>query len=134
MSALTAAEYPELVDKLVLFYPALYIPDDASAGKMMFARFDPSHLPEIIRCGPMRLGRIYAADVLTMNPIEEISAYAGSVLIVHGTKDRIVRTEYSKQAKDVYCNVQLCLINGGGHGFSKKHDTIAMEYLTHFIS
>ncbi len=134
VSALTAAKHPELVDKLVLFYPALCIPDDARAGKMMFARFDPSNLPEIIRCGPMRLGRCYAADVLTMNPIEEISAYTGSVLIVHGTKDKIVSTEYSKQARDVYCNAQLYLIDGGGHGFSKMHDKIAMEFLTQFIS
>ena len=38
------------------------------------------------------------------------------------------------QAKNVYCNAQLHFIDGGSHGFSKKHDKIAMEYLTQFIS
>ena len=133
VSALTAAKHPGLVDKLVLFYPALCIPDDARAGKMMFARFDPSNLPEIIRCGPMKLGKCYPADVIAMNPIEEIKSYSGPVLIVHGTKDRIVRTEYSKQAMDAYSNAQLYLVDGGNHGFSKKHDKVAIEHLLQFL-
>ena len=57
VSALVAAKHPELVNKLVLFYPALCIPDDARAGKMMFAKFDPKNIPECINCGPMKLGR-----------------------------------------------------------------------------
>ena len=134
VSALTATKHPELVHKLVLFYPALCIPDDARAGKMMWAKFDPKNIPEIVKCGPMKLGRCYIADVLAINPIEEISGYKGPVLIVHGTKDKIVRTDYSNQAKDIYCNAQLHFIDGGSHGFSKKHDKIAMEYLTQFIS
>ena len=52
VSALVAAKHPELVNKLVLFYPALCIPDDARAGKMMFAKFDPKNIPERINCGP----------------------------------------------------------------------------------
>ena len=64
VSVLTAAKHPGLVDKLVLFYPALCIPDDARAGKMMFAKFDPKNPPEIINCGPMKLGKCCPADVL----------------------------------------------------------------------
>ena len=52
VSALTAAKYPDRVSKLVLFYPALCIPDDARAGKMMFAKFDPKNIPDLFRCGP----------------------------------------------------------------------------------
>ena len=57
VSALTAAKHPELAEKLVLFYPALCIPDDARAGKMMTAKFDPKNIPEQLKCGPMKLGR-----------------------------------------------------------------------------
>ena len=71
VSALTAARHPGLADKLVLFYPALCIPDDARAGKMMFARFDPRNIPEQFSCGPMKLGRCYAADVIGMDHFEE---------------------------------------------------------------
>lgn len=132
VSALTAAKRPGLVDKLVLFYPALCIPDDARAGKMMFARFDPNNVPEIVNCGPMKLGRCYVKDVIDMDPIEEIKSYSSPVLIVHGTKDKIVKLDYSRQAQQAYPNSNLQIIEGGGHGFSKKHDLLAMDHLRVF--
>lgn len=132
VSALVAAQHPGLVNKLVLFYPALCIPDDARAGKMMFAKFDPANIPEIINCGPMKLGRCYPADVINIDAIAEIKSYAGPVLIVHGTKDRIVNLDYSRQAQQSYPNANLHIIEDGAHGFSKKHDAVAMEYLRGF--
>ena len=132
VSALTAAKHPELVSKLVLFYPALCIPDDARAGRMMFARFDPKNIPEIIDCGPMKLGRLYAADMVEMDPIAEISAYHGPVLIIHGDKDKIVNVDYSRQAQRGYPNAKLHIIEGGAHGFNKKHDAIAMAHMRRF--
>lgn len=132
VSALVAAKHPDLVNKLVLFYPALCIPDDARAGRMMFARFDPQNIPERISCGPMKLGRRYPADVMDMDPIAEIKPYRGPVLIVHGTKDSIVNPDYSRQAQRAYPNAKLHLIEGGAHGFSKKHDAIAMAHLRRF--
>ena len=132
VSALVAARYPELVDKLVLFYPALCIPDDARAGKMMFAKFDPKNIPEQINCGPMKLGRCYVADVIEMDPYGQIKSYRGPVLIVHGTKDNIVKLDYSRQAQRSYPNAQLHIIEGGAHGFGKKHDAIAIAHLRRF--
>lgn len=132
VSALTAARHPGLVDRLVLFYPALCIPDDARAGKMMFARFDPNNIPARINCGPMKLGQCYPADVIGMDPFAEIKGYGGPVLIVHGTKDNIVHPHYSERARDGYANAELHLIEGGAHGFSKKDDAAAMEYLRTF--
>ena len=132
VSALVAAKHPGLVNKLVLFYPALCIPDDARAGKMMFAKFDPKNIPERINCGPMKLGRCYPADVIDMDPIAEIKSYHGPVLIVHGTKDKIVNLDYSRQAQQSYPNAKLHIIEGGAHGFGKKHDAIAMVHLRRF--
>lgn len=132
VSALAAAEDPNRVSKLVLFYPALCIPDDARAGKMMFAKFDPENIPEVINCGPMKLGRCYPADVIGMDPNAEIKGYTGPVLIVHGTKDVIVHSDYSRRAYEAYENAELRLIEDGAHGFSKKHDKIAVEYLRKF--
>ncbi len=134
VSALFAAKHPEMVSKLSLFYPALCIPDDARAGKMMFAKFDPNNLPEYINCGPMKLGRCYPADVLEMGPYEEIAPYEGPVLIVHGTKDSIVDLEYSNRAQKTYHNARLEIIEGGSHGFSRKHDAIAIGYLREFAT
>ena len=133
VSALVAAKHPGQVNKLVLFYPALCIPDDARAGKMMFAKFDPKNIPERINCGPMKLGRCYPADVINMDPIAEIKSYRGPVLIVHGTKDAIVAPDYSRQAQRAYPNAKLHFIECGAHGFSKKHDAIAMAHLRRFV-
>lgn len=133
VAALVAARLQEQIKKLVLFYPALCIPDDARAGKMMFAEFDPENIPEIIRCGPMKLGRDYAASVLDLDMISEISKYAGQVLIIHGTADKIVDYHYSERAQEAYENAILKLIPDGKHGFSKKDNKQALEYLDQFL-
>ena len=132
VSALVAAKHPGLVSKLVLFYPALCIPDDARSGRMMLAKFDPKNIAERLNCGPMKLGSCYVADVIGMDPIAEIRLYRGPVLIVHGTKDSIVNPQYSRQAQRAYPNAKLHIIQGGAHGFSKKHDAIAMAHLRRF--
>lgn len=140
VSALTAAKRKQVqIARLVLFYPALCIPDDARAGKMMMAKFDPQNVPEYFRCGPMRLGRRYVTDVQAMDPFARISAYDGPVLIVHGTKDEIVAPEYALRAQEAYqgrpggeASVRLEMIEGGAHGFSKKHDVTAIGALWQF--
>ena len=136
VSALTAASHPELVQKLVLFYPALCIPDDARAGKMMFAKFDPKNIPGIINCGPMKLGRRYVTDVIGIDPYEAIRSYRGEILLLHGTKDKIVNIDYAKRANEIYAangaNIRFEIIEGGGHMFSQKYDVIAIEILKQF--
>ena len=139
VSALEAAKGQENIQKLILFYPALCIPDDARAGSMMFARFDPKNPPEVINCGPMKLGKCYPLAVMDMNPFEEIKKYQGNVLIVHGTADKIVNVDYAKRAKEAYLEensnreVRLELIENGAHGFARKNDKMAMEMVKEFL-
>ena len=102
VSAIAASRLQDKISKLVLFYPALCIPDDARAGKMIFAKFDPEHIPDIVRCGPMKLGKCYVEDVIGIDPYQEIKEFTGDVLIVHGTRDKIVDIEYSKRAYELY--------------------------------
>lgn len=134
VSALTAAKPENQVSKLVLFYPAFCIPDDARAGKMLFARFDPENIPERINCGPITLGGCYPASVIKMDPYQEIVKYEGPVLIVHGTKDAIVNVEYAKRAYEVYGadKAQLVIIEDGEHGFKGAHDKQARAVLEQF--
>lgn len=138
VSALVAAKPDSKVNRLILFYPAFCIPDDARAGNMMMAKFDPNNIPERINCGPMKLGRCYVADVLHMDPFQEIQGYTGPVLIVHGTNDKIVHIDYAKKAYAAYSAVcleqapLLKIIEGGSHGFSKEHDSTAMAYIEEF--
>lgn len=144
VSALTASKLNHKISKLILFYPALCIPDDARAGKMIMAKFDPKHIPDTIKCGPMKLGKCYVEDVIELNPYEEIKGFCGDVLLIHGTKDNIVPISYAEKAYDTYLkvgkennlsrNVFFHTIENGKHGFSKKHDKIAIEYLKQFLS
>ena len=139
VSALVAAGGKFNISKLILFYPALCIPNDARAGKMMWAKFDPNHPPELIRCGPMKLGKCYVEAVIGMDPYEEIKSYPGDVFIVHGTRDKIVNKSYAERAYETYRardtehTVTLRMIEGGAHGFSKKHDKIAMKKLKNYL-
>ena len=144
VSALTAAKLDGAVSKLILFYPALCIPDDARAGQMMFAKFDPENIPVQFRCGPMKLGALYVTDVINMKSSEEIKGYSGDVLIVHGTADPVVSIHYSNRACKTYQKrvpvdpdhpprTEFCIIEGGKHGFSKQHDALAMDAVCKFL-
>ncbi len=133
VSALTAAELREQVEKLILFYPALCIPDDARRGQMMMAKFDPQNIPEMIKCGPFRMGRNYPACVLSVDSFEEIKTYHGPVLIIHGTNDKIVAPHYAQKAQKAYCDCDLAMIEGAGHGFRGRTDKLAMDMVSQFL-
>lgn len=144
VSALAAAELGDRIDRIVLYYPALCIPDDARRGQMMFARFDPKDIPETVQCGPMLLGRRYVTDVIEMDPFEKIAAYPGQVLIVHGTKDDLVLPVYAERANEAYLasipegmsadeRVKLVLLEGAPHGFSGEQDIEAFEHVKEFL-
>ena len=135
VSAITAAQMGEQVERLVLFYPALCIPDNARAGKMMFYRFDPANIPDILGKRPITLGGDYARTVIEKDPYEMIGDYSGPVLIVHGTEDKIVKLSYSEKAQKRYGEerCQLVKIPGAGHGFRKTKDQTAIAFLREFV-
>ncbi len=116
VSALAAAEREADVERLVLYYPALCIPDDARRGRMINAKFDPDHVPDRFRALFVKLSSKYALDVMDMDPFQEIRRFQKPVLIVHGTKDRLVDIRYSRRACECYPNCRLVEVNGG-HGF-----------------
>lgn len=116
VSALAAAERENEVERLVLYYPALCIPDDARRGHMITARFDPDHVPEQFRALFVRLGAKYALDAQGLDPFREICGFTKPVLIVHGTKDKLVDVSYSRRAAQIYPNCRLEEVEGD-HGF-----------------
>ena len=151
VTALTAAKQETQAEAIILFYPALSIPDDARKGSMMSARFDPENIPETMRCGPMKLGRDYAASVLDLDPFSVIPSYRGDVLIVHGNADELVDISYSRRAYDAYrAAAETALqageiaamphlafheVDGAGHIFLRpKHNQEAVEAVTAFLA
>ncbi len=133
VSAMVASELLGKVRQLILFYPAFCIPDDARAGQLMMAKFDPDNIPDTFRCGPMKLGKCYPEAVMNVQFEEMIKPYEGPVLIVHGDQDKIVDVDYAKRAQQVYQDAKLEILAGAGHGFSKKEDPQALAYVGKFI-
>lgn len=134
VSGLTAAELgAENISGLLLFYPAICIPDDARSGKMMFYKFDPNNIPDLLGRFPMKLGGNYARCVIGLDPYEEMKGYEGPVFLIHGTADPIVNIRYSQKLKDIYPNCKYVEIEGGGHGFKKQYDQQACEALKQFM-
>lgn len=145
VSAITAGRHDSEISKLVLFYPALCIPDDVRAGRITFVKFDPDNVPDIIRCGMMKLGKCYVNDVSDMNVAEEIRKFSGDVVIVHGTKDKIVDISYSENAFRTYTErkgteetpvgrAEFYTIENGAHGFRGKRDKIAVSHMKDFLT
>ena len=116
VSALAAAERESEIERLILYYPALCIPDDARRGQMITAKFDPNHVPEQFRALFVKLGAKYALDAQGLDPFREICGFQKPVLIVHGTEDKLVDISYSRRAAQGYSNCQLVEVNGD-HGF-----------------
>ncbi|MCD8295074.1 MAG: alpha/beta fold hydrolase [Clostridia bacterium] len=133
VSAMLAAELKDEIRRLILFYPALCIPDDARAGRMMIMKFDPASIPDTLSFGPIKLGGDYARTVIDKHFEDMISPYEGPVLICWGTKDGIVAEKYMDGALAAYKNAVLYKIPGGRHGFSKKTDKAALGCLEEFI-
>lgn len=134
VSGIVAAKRPEEIEKLILFYPALCIPDDARAGKMLGFTFDPNNMPEILSKFPMKIGRNYASVMLSVDPYQEIGGYKGPVLIVHGTDDKIVKLSYAEKAQQAYGdNCRLLVLQGAGHGFQKNADHVAIGAVKEFL-
>ena len=135
VAGLTAAELgAENIASLMLFYPAVCIPDDARKGKMMFARFDPKNIPDQLSRFPMALGGDYARTVMDMDPYQAMSGYTGPVLLLHGTEDKVVDISYSKALRNIYPDCRYEEIEGGGHMFRGKADVRAREILYDFMS
>lgn len=122
-----------MINRLIMFYPALCIPDDARKGSMVFAKFDPKNIPEKIRCGPMIIGKGYVTSVINSDAYSLIGDFSGKVLLVHGTKDKLVDISYSRKAIEKFSNLEFHEIEGAGHGFKGVYDEQAKEILTAFM-
>lgn len=133
VSALAAKELQDGIENLLLFYPALCIPNDARKGKMMFFKFDPANIPNLLGRFPMKLGGKYAQCVIHMNPFNEIKGYKGRTLYLHGTADKIVNISYARAAKELYPNCRYEEIENGSHMFRGKQNITACDILKEFM-
>ncbi len=117
ISALVAPEFARSITGLILWYPAFVVPDDSrkrykvGQNSVLGAELSP-HFNEL---------------AMNIDVYDEIKAFTGPVLIIHGDRDGLVPISYSEKAKEVYANAALTVLHGAGHGFDGE-EAISARY------
>lgn len=132
VSAIVAARKPDEIKKLLLYYPAFSIPDDARRGNIIGTEIDSQNVPAEFWALNVLLGEKYVRVSQKMN-INDVYAYQHPVLICHGTSDRIVDISYAREAAKKYPCATLVEIEGGDHGFHKVGFDEAMNVTADFL-
>lgn len=129
ISAYTAAQRPNDVKALILFYPAFALQDDCWERHGSVDKVPEDG--EVVQGVP--IGAIYSIDAMSFDIYEVIANYKGDVLLCHGDKDTTVDLSYSQRAEEVYEHAELKVIQYAEHGFQGKtaRDTtaFAVEFL-----
>lgn len=123
VSAYVAAQMPERIKALVLWYPAFVIPDDAKR------RFENDENV----CFGLELCPDFNKAAMNIEIFNIISGYTGSVKLIHGDQDPVVPISYSHHAVEVYSDASLTVIPGAGHGFEDKDSKNARDISIAFI-
>ena len=131
VSGLTAARFPGEIKKLILYYPALCIPDDCRAGSNMGLTYDPENIPDLIEgSGPFKLSGNFPREMMDVNAIEEVSSFPGEILLIAGQHDPIVNYDYMvklvaavlmkrEKMRLSEAGISFFPLQDGGHGFNR---------------
>ena len=128
VSALTAAAMPKEIDRLVLVFPALCIPDDWNKRYP-----DASAIPDTTRMWGVPLGRRYFLEARALDVFKRIGRFRRPVLIVQGDADPVVSMTDSRRAVRLYKNARLHVIPGAGHGFNPEQFEQSIQQIKPFL-
>lgn len=125
VSSLVANDYNNIINKLILLYPAFNIPDQAK--NYASTPFNP-------------FGDDFINTLIDYDPFEHINNFKNDVIIFHGTSDSTVDISYSIKASEIYSNCSLIKIDNAGHGFNNdnysffdNYDDIVWKNLDSFL-
>lgn len=127
VAGMIAGELGDEIKALVQLAPAAVLKDDALQGVLMGKHYDPSNPPETLTVFFHRVGKGYFLAAQSLPIYEQSSLYKGPVLLIHGTKDRIVPHSYSEKYHQVYSNSILQLYEGENHFLSKCRKAIVRQ-------
>ena len=127
VAGMLAGELGDEIKALVQLAPAAVLKDDALQGVLMGKHYDPSNPPETLTVFFHRVGKGYFLAAQSLPIYEQSSLYKGPVLLIHGTKDKIVPHSYSERYDQVYSNSQLQLYEGENHFLSKCRKAIVRQ-------
>ena len=134
ISSLVASENPDLIQNLVLVYPALCIPDNANSGRMLFFKFDPANVPDEVKSLGMRLNGDYIRQAQKLDLIETIGKFPGRILLIYGKKDNVVPYCYAEKLIAQYeGRIESMPIEKGEHGYKKESLSTACGRILMFL-
>ena len=128
VSALTASEMADEIEKLILVFPALCIPDNWNSR---YPKVED--IPDTIRLWNVPMGRRFFTELREMKPFKQMKKYKRPVIIIQGDADPVVSLEDSRRAVKDYRNARLHIISRAGHGFKPKEFEESLEQIQKFL-
>lgn len=128
VTTLVAEELMDEVKGMVLYFPALNIPDD-------WRRTYPTEdkIPETNNFWGLTLGKEFFLSIHDFYTFDNIGSYPNDVLIIYGNKDNIVPYNTMLEAEKAYDSAELIVLENEGHGFSPAGGKKAMEMVLNFL-
>ena len=128
VTALAAEELMDKVKGMVLYFPALNIPDDwrntyPEAGQ----------IPGTNNFWGLTLGKEFFLSIHDFYTFDNIGTYPNNVLIIYGNKDNIVPYSAMLEAEKIYSKAELIILENEGHGFSTAGNKKAREMVLGFL-
>lgn len=129
VTALTAEEKKDNVKAVILYYPALCIPDNWRDNYKTI-----NEVPEIFDFWGLSLGRGFVESIRDFYTFDNIGTFEGKVFIIHGDEDEVIPLLYSDKAMGAYKDARLMILKGEGHGFSSEGADFAMKEVLKFMN
>lgn len=128
VTSLVAEELLDKVKGMILYYPALNIPDDWREKYP-----NEADIPETVDFWRLKLGRNFFLTIHDFKAFDNIGSYPNDVLIIYGDKDAIVPYSAMLEAEKAYGSVKLEVLSNEGHGFTPAGGKKAMEMALDFL-
>ena len=128
VTALTAEEIKDEIKGMILYFPALNIPDD---WRRTFKNV--SDIPATYDFWGLTLGKAFFTSIHDFDTFKNIGKFSRNVLILYGMKDPIVPYSYMEKAKSTYPNCRLVTYPDEAHGFTPSGGEKAMKETLSFM-
>jgi pimeloyl-ACP methyl ester carboxylesterase len=129
VTAITAPEYQDKLNGLILLYPAFNITSICRSPLLSSSMICDSNTFD-----GATVSRKYFDDARTVDSYQIISSFNKDVLILQGDRDTMVPIAYVKTAAEIYPHCDYQVIQGAGHGFNGAERTEAMNLIVQFVS
>lgn len=135
VAGMTAGLYHDVIDRLALLAPAATLKDDALAGTCMGQRYDPDHIPDIVKVpGAGEVGGHYFRIAQVLPIYETTARFTGPSLAIHGLADDIVDSKASRRYGEMMPNCTVSLYPRLDHGIGGADRESAINEVVDFLS